>query len=166
VASCGFESRINSYVSKRLNEFDAVAEDERPDDVDLDLTGPDEDFTKMFQDIVRRSETLDEIVVTAAFTCTKMRPDGFGGSVTRITADSIQYASTVDMLEDMRNAPAEAASVRHDDRYIRNRIETIAGVAGWDSCTLLLLVSRWLGQSQQTESLIDFLERLAADEED
>lgn len=103
-ASRASESRISSSVAKLLEEFDAVAEDQRPDDIGLDLTGPDEDFTKMFRDIVRRSETLDEIVVTSAFTCTKMRPDGFGGSVMRITADSIQYASTLDMLEDLRNA--------------------------------------------------------------
>lgn len=42
----------------------------------------------------------------------------------------------------------------------------MAGVADWDSSTLLLLVSRWLGQSQQAEVLIDFLDRIAGDEED
>ncbi|WP_245270142.1 hypothetical protein [Nitrobacter hamburgensis] len=31
----------------------------------------------MFQDIVRRSATIDEIVVTTFYICTKMRPDGF-----------------------------------------------------------------------------------------
>lgn len=165
-ASRTSESRINSYVAKHLDEFDAIAEGERFDDIGIDLTGPDEDFTKMFQDIVRRSDTLDEIVVTAAFTCTKMRPGGFGGSVMRITANAIQYASTVDMLADLRNAHVDTASASHDDRDIRNRIEAMAGVAGWDGSTLLLLISRWLGQSQQAEALIDFLDRIAGDEED
>ena len=98
------ESRINVYVGKRLEAFDATADDKRSNDIDLDLTGPDEDWTRMLQDIVRRSQTLAEVVVTAAFTCSTMRSDGFGGSVMRITADAIQYASTAEMLEDMRQA--------------------------------------------------------------
>lgn len=75
------ESRINAYVGRRFEAFDATADDQRSDDLDLDLTGPDEDWTHMLQDIVRRSQTLDEIVVTVAFTCSKIRSDGFGGSV-------------------------------------------------------------------------------------
>lgn len=155
------ESRINAYVGKRLEAFDATAEDKRSDDLDLDLTGPDEDWTRMFQDIVRRSQTLDEIVVTTAFTCSKMRSDGFGGSVMRITADAIQYASTVEMLEEMREAPAIPEAMNGNEHATRQRIEAIADVAGWDSFTLLLVIARWLGRSKQTEGLIDFLDRLA-----
>ena len=36
---------------------------------------------------------------TAAFTCSKMRPDGFGGMVTLITADEIIGESTNGLLE-------------------------------------------------------------------
>lgn len=48
---------------------------------------------------MRPSPTLDEIVVTTASICSKMRSDGFGGSVVRITTDTIQYASNVEMRE-------------------------------------------------------------------
>ncbi len=54
----------------------------------------------IFQDIVRRSPTLDHVVVVSAFTCTKMRPDGFGGMAVLITADAIKGKSTNDILED------------------------------------------------------------------
>ncbi len=60
-------------------------------------------------DIVRRSATIEEIVVTTAFTCTKMRPDGFGGSVMLITEDAIRYRSTTDMLEEFWNEAAKAS---------------------------------------------------------
>ena len=159
------ESRINVYVGKRLEAFDATADDKRSDDLDLDLTGPGEDWTRMLQDIVRRSQTLDEIVVTAAFTCSKMRSDGFGGSVMRITADAIQYASTAGMLEDMRVAPIIAEAMNGNETATCQRIEAIADVAGWDHFTLLLAIVRWLERSNQTEGLIDFLDRLAGDED-
>lgn len=47
--------------------------------------------------------TLDEIVVTTSFTCSKMRPDGFGGAVTLITAETISGKSTTDMLDDLQS---------------------------------------------------------------
>ena len=163
--SRGRESRINVYVGKRLEAFDATADDKRSNDIDLDLTGPDEDWTRMLQDIVRRSQTLAEVVVTAAFTCSTMRSDGFGGSVMRITADAIQYASTVELLEDMRVAPVIAEAMNGNETATCQRIEAIADVAGWDHFTLLLAIARWLERSNQTEGLIDFLDRLAGDED-
>ena len=159
------ESRVNVYVGKRLEAFDATADDKRSDKIDLDLTGPDGDWTRMLQDILRRSQTLDEIVVTAAFTCSKMRSDGFGGSVMRITADTIQYASTAEMLEGMRDAPAIAEAMNGNETATCPRIEAISDVAGWDHFTLLLVIARWLERSKQTECLIDFLDRLAGDED-
>jgi hypothetical protein len=54
----------------------------------------------ILQDIVRRSPTLDYVTVVSAFTCTKMRPDSFGGMAVLITADSIKGKSTNDILED------------------------------------------------------------------
>ena len=56
----------------------------------------------LFQDIAKRSATVDEIVVTTSFTCSKMRPDGFGGSVVLVTANAISGKSTTDILEDLR----------------------------------------------------------------
>lgn len=158
------ESRISGYVTGLLAQHDTVPEEDRSDDLDIDLTA-DTEWDKMFQDIVRRSSTLDEIVVTTAFTCTKMRPDGFGGSVMRITAETIQYASTVDMLETMWNAPAPSSSGQSSGHKTRGRIETTAASAGWDSFTLLLLIAQWLDRQGQTDALIGHLDGLASDEE-
>lgn len=46
-----------------------------------------------------------------------------------------------------------------------SEIETIAGNAGWDSFTLLLLISRWLGANHLSDGLIAHLGGLAAEEE-
>ncbi|CAM5278089.1 hypothetical protein ATER59S_00354 [Aquamicrobium terrae] len=47
-----------------------------------------------------------------------------------------------------------------------SEIETIAGDAGWDSFTLLLLISRWLDANSLSDGLIAHLGDLAAEEED
>ena len=44
-------------------------------------------------------------------------------------------------------------------------LEDIAGNAGWDSFTLLLLISRWLDANGFAYSLIAHLRDVAADEE-
>src|SRR3546814_1067993 len=60
-----------------------------PDDVEFELDMSAIGFEGIFQDIVQRSE-LDYVEVEAAWTCSKMRPDGFGGDATLITADDIE----------------------------------------------------------------------------
>src|SRR3546814_17778636 len=50
-----------------------------PDDVELELDMSVIGFEGIFQDIVQRS-ALDYVEVEAAWTCSKMRPDGFGGA--------------------------------------------------------------------------------------
>ena len=68
--------------------------------LDLDLTDAIS-WAHIVQDIVRRSARLDHVVATFAFTCSRMRPDGFGGRVVLITADHILGKSTDDMLGDL-----------------------------------------------------------------
>lgn len=68
-------------------------------DASLDLSGTSYEF--FFQDIVRRSKTLKYISVVTAFTCSRMRPDGFGGVAVLITPDAIVGKTTGDFLEDM-----------------------------------------------------------------
>jgi len=65
-------------------------------DVEIDLSGMSWEF--IFQDIVKRSTTLDHVSVVTSFTCSKMRPDGFGGMAILITADAIRGKSTEDIL--------------------------------------------------------------------
>jgi len=69
------------------------------EDIDLDLSGTS--WESFLQDIVKRSKTLDYISVATAFTCSKMRPDGFGGMAVLITQDAIVGKSTNDIFEDL-----------------------------------------------------------------
>lgn len=54
----------------------------------------------VFQDIIIRSRTLDHISVITAFTCSKLRLDGFGGLAILITKDRIRSKSLDDVLMD------------------------------------------------------------------
>ena len=57
----------------------------------------------IFQDIVRRSPSLRYVTAVSAFTCSKMRPDGFGGMAVLITADTVMGKSTSDIVADFLN---------------------------------------------------------------
>jgi hypothetical protein len=48
-------------------------------------------------------ETIGDICVMGAYTCNKMRPGAFGGWVTRITRDTVQFGGTGSLLMDMRD---------------------------------------------------------------
>lgn len=56
-------------------------------------------WADVLQDIVRRSPDLDHLTVTMAFTCSKMRPDGFGGLAMLITASTIRSESTYTLFD-------------------------------------------------------------------
>ena len=66
----------------------------------MQFDASDDCWTGIFQDIVKRSETIDHISIVSTFVCDKMRVDGFGGAVILITKDTIRYASTTDLLRD------------------------------------------------------------------
>lgn len=68
-----------------------------PDETQLELDLSDFGKAGILQRIVRRCEQLDLVTITAAWTCSRMCPDGFGGSVTIVTADHILSSSTADM---------------------------------------------------------------------
>ena len=92
-SSPDIESAAHRYVTEQLAAANADATE-----IDLDLSGTSWEF--FFQDIVKRSKTLAYISVVAAFTCSKMRPDGFGGMAVLITRNAIVGKSTNDLLED------------------------------------------------------------------
>lgn len=158
------DSNIVTHVAGLLARLDAEQDEDPPDDVDIDLTEADNGWERMFQDIVRRSATIDEIVITTAWTCTKMRSDGFGGSVMLITAEAILYRSTADMLEELREQPQPPGPEDVSGHETRRRLEAMAAIAGWDSFTLLLLIARWLNANRHAGTLIDHLDRLVEDE--
>ena len=67
-------------------------------EIDLDLGVTSWEF--FIQDIVRRSSNLRYVTAVSSFTCSRMRPDGFGGLAVLITADVIVGKSTHDLLAD------------------------------------------------------------------
>jgi hypothetical protein len=66
-------------------------------EIELDLSGG---WEFIFQDIVRRSRSLRYVTAVSAFTCSKMRPDGFGGMAVLITAGTVMGKSTSDIIQD------------------------------------------------------------------
>jgi hypothetical protein len=91
--SAGIASTASAYFAKLMVDIG-----DSDTHIEIDLSGTS--WELIFQDIVRRSPTLDHLTVVSAFTCTKMRPDGFGGMAVLITADVIKAKSTNDILED------------------------------------------------------------------
>ena len=94
----------------RDDHGDAIEGD---DEFELDMCG--DLWPEVLQDIVRRSATIDHITVTMAFTCSKMRPDGFGGLAMLITADAICSESTHMLLDRFYKEAYANGEVRHGD---------------------------------------------------
>ena len=92
-AARGSDSQARGYVAEKLTN--ATSDD---DTIELDMSGIS--WEVILQDIVRRSAKLRYITVTTAFTCSKMRADGFGGMALFITADAIKGCSTTEFLSD------------------------------------------------------------------
>jgi hypothetical protein len=92
-ASAGVDSTAAAYIAERLAALSAG-----DTEIEIDFNGTSWEF--IFQDIVRRSATLRYVTAVTSFTCSKMRPDGFGGMAVLITADAIVGKSTNDILED------------------------------------------------------------------
>ena len=92
-ASADLPSRVCDYLQYTFANLDAAAEF-----VEVDISGMSWNF--ILQDIVRRSHTLGYLYVLTAFTCTKMRPDGFGGMVVFVTAENVEGKSTFDILDE------------------------------------------------------------------
>lgn len=91
--SKGVQSYAAELVEKELGEREAGATEF---ELDMSMFG----YEAILQDIVRRSDTLDHFQVMMAWTCSKMRPDGFGGMAIFITADDIDTISTAGFLEE------------------------------------------------------------------
>ncbi len=103
--SLGVDGELSDFVRARL---DATPPGEI---VDLDMTG-ELGWQSVLQDILRRSATLDRIIATSAFTCTRMRPDGFGGMVVLISADQILSQDTWNLTQELIEQ-ADTASAVH-----------------------------------------------------
>jgi hypothetical protein len=90
------DNTANGFVAKLL----ASLKDEELQDGHLDLDLSETSWEFIVQDIVRRSSTLKYVSAVSSFTCSGMRPDGFGGAVIVISAHAIVSKSTNDLLEE------------------------------------------------------------------
>lgn len=94
------EGAAESTASRFVNEHlpDPQSGEPLPSHLDLDVSTTSWEF--IVQDIVRRSPTLRYVSAVSSFTCSRMRPDGFGGAVVVISAGAIIGKSTNDLLEE------------------------------------------------------------------
>ena len=98
-------------VAKLLDEYaDAI---QSAEEIELDMAG--DLWPDVLQDIVRRSPDLQELTVTMAFTCSKMRPDGFGGLAMLITASTIRSESTHTLFDRFYKEAAANGEISHGD---------------------------------------------------
>lgn len=79
------------------------------DDAYLQLDG-DAPWETALQEIVRRSDSLPRVTVTMSFTCTKMRPDAFGGLAMVITGEGVLSKSTDDVVRELSDALEQDAA--------------------------------------------------------
>jgi hypothetical protein len=93
--STGIDSAAAAFVTEQLGRVPADNVE-----IELDLSAG---WEFLFQDIIHRSPTLRYVTAVSAFTCSKMRPDGFGGMAVLITADAVMGKSTSDIIEDFLN---------------------------------------------------------------
>ncbi|MFD1911819.1 hypothetical protein [Halodurantibacterium flavum] len=100
------ESAAHGWATEQLADLDANDCDA---EIDFDLSDISWEF--FLQDIVKRSKSLRYISVVAAFTCSRMRTDGFGGAATLITRDAILGKSNSTLIDDFL---AEAGLDRPD----------------------------------------------------
>ena len=94
-ASRTLQSAANALVAEQLA---AIGGDKDSKDIELDLRATSWEF--LFQSIVRRSAALRYITAITSYMCSKMLPDGFGGSALFITSDAIRGYSTHEFLAD------------------------------------------------------------------
>ena len=90
------ENSANVFVTEHLPR--PQSGEPLPAQIDLDLSTTSWEF--IVQDIVRRSSSLPYVSAVSSFTCSRMRPDGFGGAVVLISPDGILGKSTSDLLEE------------------------------------------------------------------
>ena len=90
------ELDVDSTTNGFVRELLADLRDEKVQngylDIDLSITS----WEFIVQDVVRRSSTLKYVSAVSSFTCSRIRPDGFGGAVVVISADAILSKSTSD----------------------------------------------------------------------
>jgi hypothetical protein len=151
-------THLQAALNRDTNLCTMIASDWDLDFTAVPLTGAD-----VFQGLLQKPvNSLDperqvrEITIEGSFSCSKMRPDGFGGWVEHITASGIRYDSTQEILERWSNdnepvpdaplleaAKAVLASWEHGDlaAAVRQLAAAVATVPGGG--VLLSATTHW-----------------------
>ena len=116
-------SSANDVVTALLDGVKQQADADDPHVV-IDMT--ERPWATFLQDIVRRSGTIDEIVVIASFTSARSDSDCFGGGVILITAGAIIAKSTSHILDDMRDKarPVSPTPTKPATRTVDTSLDT------------------------------------------
>jgi hypothetical protein len=77
------------------------------DNVEIELDLSDMPWESIFQDIVRRSASLRYVTAVSSWTCSKVRPDTFGGMAALITASDIIMDFLDEAVPDWAGEPAK-----------------------------------------------------------
>jgi hypothetical protein len=104
-ASAAFTGTATRIATEALNKHDSNASY-----VEIDASMGW--WEQVFQDIITRSHTVDHISVITAFTCSRMRLDGFGGLVILITKASVRSKSLDEVLMDFLTEAEERGEIK------------------------------------------------------
>jgi hypothetical protein len=160
-ASAEIDSTATTYVAERLA---ATPADDT--EIEIDFSGTSWEF--IFQDIVRRSATLRYVTAVTSFTCSKMRPDGFGGMAVLITADAILGKSTNDILEDFlaeNDSNAEGSGEHVLLRIREDAVREQIGQAIETDPTLTRLTANAVGDGDIRNACLDVVGSIELSEE-
>ena len=111
----GADSAAATFVNEQLSRVPK-------DNVEIELDVSDAYWQFIFQDIVRRSPSLHYVTAVTAFTCSKMRPDGFGGMAILITDTAVTGKSTNDIIEDFLAEAGLDTDAQDADRSATPRV--------------------------------------------
>ena len=130
-------------------------------DWDLDFTAVPLSGADIFQGLLQKpvngsdpERKVREITIEGSFTCSKMRPDGFGGWVERITASGIRYDSTKEMLERWSNENEQGP----EDALLE---AAKAVLANWEHGDLAAAARQLAAALQAEEAEVDHRRRAA-----
>ncbi|MFP1132931.1 hypothetical protein [Asticcacaulis sp. W401b] len=99
-ASLDFESQILPAAKLWIDKIRDLDDDaETAFDFIFDVNLPYPAYQILLQDIVQRSATVNYFTIEGAYTCTKMRPDGFGGIAGIVHAKGIKVQGTSELIE-------------------------------------------------------------------
>lgn len=77
---------------------------------------PNIEFVAVFaQEVIKRFIPEEAIGIEYACTCSRNRPDGFGGGTVLVTADTIEYKHTGEIIDEWKKRHRESRAIKTPD---------------------------------------------------